>query len=186
MGAPDADKVRARARATRGESASLRVQAESLRGSTGSLADTFLRTLRRHSGPDLGGEADETLSLHLGRLPVSVPLARHRLQRWLRGHGVEPAEMSEVVLAFSEACANAVEHPYRPRRYAFDVEAVCTSDEIWLAVRDYGSWQAGAGDPTRGRGLSMIRRLMDDAEVEHDEDGTRIVMRRARPRSRSR
>jgi anti-sigma regulatory factor (Ser/Thr protein kinase) len=92
----------------------------------------------------------------------------------------------DVALAFSEACANAVQHPVRPRRNAFDVEATCTADEIRLAVRDYGSWRPQRGDDvTRGRGLLMIRRLMDDAQVERTEDGTRIVMRRARPRSRS-
>jgi anti-sigma regulatory factor (Ser/Thr protein kinase) len=84
----------------------------------------------------------------------------------------------DVVLACSEACANAVQHPENLTRQAFEVEARWDGDDLALSVRDFGRWSTdGMRDETHGRGLQMMRALMDAVDVTLADDGARILMR---------
>jgi anti-sigma regulatory factor (Ser/Thr protein kinase) len=49
--------------------------------------------------------------------------------------------------------------------------------ELTASVRDTGNWREKRGEH-RGRGLRIIEDLMDEVEVEREEDGTLIRMRR--------
>ena len=69
-----------------------------------------------------------------------VALVRHELRRWLDDDGVASEDQVDITLACSEACANAVEHPGRPGRLAFEVEARREDGELLLSVRDFGAW----------------------------------------------
>ena len=52
------------------------------------------------------------------------------------------------------------------------------SHELRLSVVDHGDWRAGRPDPARGRGLPLMRTLMDDVDIELLDPGTRVVLRR--------
>jgi serine/threonine-protein kinase RsbW len=106
-----------------------------------------------------------------------VRLVRHDLRLWLEAQGVPAEVVNEVTLACSEACANAVEHPAAAARQAFEVEARLGSRELVVRVRDFGSWNESARSDLRGRGLRMIRELMDSVDLYRGAAGTRIVMR---------
>jgi anti-sigma regulatory factor (Ser/Thr protein kinase) len=49
--------------------------------------------------------------------------------------------------------------------------------ELVATVRDSGSWRDRRGEH-RGRGLSIIEKLMDDVNVAAEDDGTVVTMRR--------
>ena len=66
----------------------------------------------------------------------------------------------------------------RPGRQAFEVEAWREGGELLLSVRDFGAWTDATSGGTRGRGLSMIRSLMDSVEIMSGDEGTKISMRR--------
>ncbi len=92
----------------------------------------------------------------------------------------------DIVLACGEACANAVEHAYADAGAAEGVVEVevswAGSAEIVLRVRDRGRWRPPRSDPgDRGRGLAIMRELMDAVEVDAGESGTEVVMRRGIP-----
>ena len=158
-----AELARTRTPALRGEARALRDRTRVLRERAELLADVLVESLLRTE--DVSGDAPERFSFRAGRLRSSVALVRKRLLHWLETGGVDPETAVDITLACSEACANAVEHPVRPARHAFEVEAVRTADEIEVTVRDFGDWQSGGGDDLRGRGLGMIRELMDHAEI---------------------
>jgi anti-sigma regulatory factor (Ser/Thr protein kinase) len=77
-----------------------------------------------------------------------------------------------------EACANAVEHAYAPGPAAFDVAADHDAGTIVATIADRGGWRAPRGT-NRGRGLPLMEALMDAVDVQHDERGTRVTLRRA-------
>jgi serine phosphatase RsbU (regulator of sigma subunit)/anti-sigma regulatory factor (Ser/Thr protein kinase) len=108
---------------------------------------------------------------------------RRLLRRWLAVHGAGEEEMYDIVVACQEACANAVEHAYGPGHAHFDVEAVHREARIRVTVRDRGRWRPPRGSH-RGRGLPLMRALMESVDVEHGEEGTVVVLERAL-RSRS-
>jgi anti-sigma regulatory factor (Ser/Thr protein kinase) len=166
-----------RGREIRARSDLLREHAESARERTQLLTNRLVHTLREVDGRPLGDHGD-TFSLRLARLPQAVALVRHELRRWLVNRGVAPNDVVDITLACSEACANAVEHPGRPGRLAFEVEARREDDELLLSVRDFGAWTAADEATTRGRGLGMIRQVMDAVEITSGAAGTQIVMRR--------
>ena len=55
----------------------------------------------------------------------SLVTVRHELRRWLAARGAGDQEVFDVTVAVQEACANAVEHAYRPGPEAFALEATC-------------------------------------------------------------
>jgi len=83
-----------------------------------------------------------------------------------------------VMVAVGEACANAVEHAYRgqqpgPMHLAagVDVDGILT-----VTVRDRGAWRPPDRDPgDRGRGLLIMRQLVDRVELAED-DGTTVTL----------
>ena len=115
--------------------------------------------------------------------PEALVSVRRILRRWLAFHGAGEEELHDIVVACQEACANAVEHAYGPGHAYFDVEADHREGRIRLIVRDEGRWRAPRGSH-RGRGLPLMRALMDSVDVDHGTEGTVVVLERTL-RSRS-
>ncbi len=117
------------------------------------------------------------LHLRLPAQPKTLAHVRRVLRRWLISRGADEADVAEVTIAVSEACANAIEHAYSPAPAGFALDATGDDREITVAVRDEGRWRPPRGS-NRGRGLSIMVAAMDDVQIDRTETGTRVVMRR--------
>jgi anti-sigma regulatory factor (Ser/Thr protein kinase) len=102
---------------------------------------------------------------------------RRLLRRWLAAHGADEHETSAITLAVQEAAANAVEHAYGLDDASFDVDATSADKEISITVRDAGHWRPPRGE-NRGRGLDLMRALVDEVDVHPGADGTTVLLRR--------
>jgi serine phosphatase RsbU (regulator of sigma subunit)/anti-sigma regulatory factor (Ser/Thr protein kinase) len=102
---------------------------------------------------------------------------RQVLRRWLFAHGAAEDETFDITVASQEACANAIEHAYGPGRRSFSLEATIEGDGVRVAVRDDGRWRTPRGT-NRGRGLPLMRALMETVEVQQSEGGTVVVLER--------
>jgi anti-sigma regulatory factor (Ser/Thr protein kinase)/putative methionine-R-sulfoxide reductase with GAF domain len=109
--------------------------------------------------------------------PGSLADVRNLLRRWLHTHGAGDAEAYDIVVAAQEACANVIEHAYGPGAASFDLEADYDGGRISIVVRDHGRWRAPRGE-NRGRGLPMMRALMDEVDVRESTSGTEVVLTR--------
>lgn len=120
-----------------------------------------------------------SLELRLQARPEFASLLRERLRMWMEEAGASTREIFEVLLATTEAFANAVEHPHEPRSHLVDVEGTIGDHAVSISIRDYGTWQ---GERSRkedgGMGLAMMEQLMDAVRVECFLDGTTVTMRR--------
>jgi anti-sigma regulatory factor (Ser/Thr protein kinase) len=120
-----------------------------------------------------------SLQLRLHARPEFAFLLRERVRMWLEEGGAEQSEVFEVLLAVTEAFANAVEHPRDRRSRLVDVEGVISDHSVTVSIRDYGTWE---DEPRRkengGLGLVMMEHLMDAVRVECFEGGTTVTMRR--------
>jgi GAF domain-containing protein/anti-sigma regulatory factor (Ser/Thr protein kinase) len=140
--------------------------------------------------PEGGGEDDvAALAIRLTpiphdrlvlRLPAEPPVLsalRRTLRQWLEAHGAGEMETYDVLVAVTEAAANAIEHAYGPVDAAFDVEAEMTDEgEVSVLVRDQGRWRPPRGH-NRGRGTLLMQELMDHFEVATSDEGTVVRMR---------
>ena len=88
---------------------------------------------------------------------------------------------SEIILAVSEACNNAIEHAYSGANGSLRVTAEVSEGWLEAVVEDRGRWREERPAGDRGRGLLLIRRLMDSTEFRTDHRGTRAVLRRRAP-----
>ena len=118
------------------------------------------------------------LKLRLAADPEVLAPLRRQLARWLKENGVEEQAVFDVVLACSEASANAIEHAYPPMQGHFDLEAVHDGEHVEIRISDAGTWRPEA-ERNRGRGLMLMRGLIDAVSVEPGEpDGTVVSLRR--------
>jgi anti-sigma regulatory factor (Ser/Thr protein kinase)/GAF domain-containing protein len=130
-------------------------------------------------------DADKTrFEVELPADPSVLAGLRRRLRGWLSRRGFDEDEASEVLLAVSEACNNAVEHAYTDVHGLLRVTAEVESGGLEVVVEDRGRWRDVAPSRDRGRGLLLIKRLMDSAEFHSDHLGTRAVLRRRVPSER--
>ncbi len=143
------------------------------------------------------------LELVLPARPDELTLVRSALRHWLRRVGATEQETAEIVLAANEAVGNAVVHAYgltegevllsarlRPAVARTAAGATPTTGpqppegpELEVVVRDSGRWRPpGPPGSNGGRGLRMIRGVMDHVEVDRGDHpgpgGTTVVMRR--------
>jgi serine phosphatase RsbU (regulator of sigma subunit)/anti-sigma regulatory factor (Ser/Thr protein kinase) len=121
--------------------------------------------------------APAELALRFPAEPRELTTLRARLNEWLDRLGAAPTERSEITLAVNEAAANAIEHAYGLGDGDFTVEGTSDDGRIVVVVRDFGRWYDRESQ-TRGRGVSLMRSLMDAVDVDRGVDGTTITLRR--------
>jgi serine phosphatase RsbU (regulator of sigma subunit)/anti-sigma regulatory factor (Ser/Thr protein kinase) len=109
--------------------------------------------------------------------PGNLSAVRHLVRRWLRTRGAGEDETYDIVVACQEACANAIEHAYGPGAAEFEVEALLEGRSVRIVVHDHGRWRDPRGE-NRGRGLPMMRALMDEVDVRRSAGGTQVVLTR--------
>ena len=120
----------------------------------------------------------EILSLALAAKPSSLASMRRALAQWLRLAGASEAEVYETLVACGEACANAVAHAHSAVSDSpFEVRAERDGPQVQIVVRDSGSWRPPSDDG-RGRGLPLMRELMDEVKIEPGSSGTTVTLRR--------
>jgi serine/threonine-protein kinase RsbW len=136
---------------------------------------------------------DISFSVRLPRDARSLPLMRGLLRQALEHLDVATHTIEEVVLALTEACANVVQHAGQHEEYQVDV--AITDDTCHLSVLDEGQGfdfenaVPPEGSPLEGgRGLVLMKALVDDLEFTRSDDGRhRVVLEkrlRAEPRLR--
>lgn len=109
--------------------------------------------------------------------PAVLAGLRRTLGRWLIKHGVPADERFDITVATSEAAGNAVEHAYGLHDAHFRVSCNWTPQEVKVVVRDTGAWRESTSrDHSRGRGLMIMDKLMDTAEVRSGEGGTTVTL----------
>lgn len=108
----------------------------------------------------------------------SAVLLRRKIEDWLDAQGVSERERFEILLAVSEAFANAVEHPQLPAAAIVDVQAAIVGDELELTIRDYGAWRDERQRTEGGFGFPIMWTVMRDVEVDSQPEGSRITLRR--------
>jgi serine phosphatase RsbU (regulator of sigma subunit)/anti-sigma regulatory factor (Ser/Thr protein kinase) len=119
---------------------------------------------------------EDPLEITLAARPTVLVGLRHTLGRWLQGAGANETELFDVVLAVSEAATNAIEHAYGALEATFTVRIERAAEQdVRITVHDAGRWRT-ARQERGGRGLQIIRSLLDDVKIESDRTGTLVTM----------
>jgi anti-sigma regulatory factor (Ser/Thr protein kinase)/putative methionine-R-sulfoxide reductase with GAF domain len=118
---------------------------------------------------------EEPLEMALSARPQVLGGLRKTLGRWLRAAGASEDDLFDITLSTSEAAANAIEHAYGAREATFTIRCERDGQTVTVTVRDIGRWRT-TRPPGGGRGLEIMRSLLDDLQVDSDEEGTVVTM----------
>jgi serine/threonine-protein kinase RsbW len=126
-----------------------------------------------------------SLRLSFPRDARSVPLLRTIVKDLLDNVGAPSEASSDIEMALSEACSNAVRHAHGSAEYT--VRMAMDREGCELEVSDNGKWLTGTPDPPErvepeaesGRGLYLMEALVDDFQFirERDETTVRLIKR---------
>ncbi len=110
--------------------------------------------------------------------PAALADLRRRLRIWLELRGLAENERDDTVLAVSEACNNAIEHAYREKPGAIHLQVEHRDGALSIRIADRGAWHQTTPSFERGRGIPLMRAVMDMTTIEHDERGTSVTLSR--------
>lgn len=105
--------------------------------------------------------------------PESSPQLRRALRAFLEGLRLDYGRLDDILLAAGEAAGNAIEHAYRDQSGKVRLVAYVAEQRLVVEVRDSGRWRLD-GDPERGRGLGIMRALVDRVSIESTRSGTSV------------
>jgi serine/threonine-protein kinase RsbW len=120
-----------------------------------------------------------SFSLCLPRDALSVPIVRHICRSALLELGVEDPCLGDIELAVTEACTNVLKHAQGSDQQ-YEVEVQVNEEACEIEVIDAGvgftsteSFREASGSAEEGRGLHLMRALVDDLKfVSKPEQGT--------------
>jgi PAS domain S-box-containing protein len=121
--------------------------------------------------------AVDEMTLELSTQPRALTGLRRTLGRWLEAAGASSEESQDIRMAAHEAACNSMEHAYGFEEATFKLDASRLDGQVSITVSDTGGWREPR-KTDRGRGLELMRALMDDVELEAGDDGTTVRMRR--------
>jgi anti-sigma regulatory factor (Ser/Thr protein kinase) len=158
-------------------------------GTVNQICDAVMDTLTSESAPD-----DDTVVLCVRLAPVDarrldrvfparpeeLRSMRAAVREWLGAREVPHEEVTNLLLAVGEACANAVEHAYAGREPGTVVLELSDDDEgaITVRVRDFGVWRppTAATSQGRGRGTEIMRAVTHEFDRRGDDGGTTVTL----------
>ena len=128
------------------------------------------------------------MSEHVVRLsfpakPDDLLLARLALSGIGSTTPVSDELLADLKLAITEACGNSVRHAYPDGQGEVSVSYAFDRDGIELIVEDQGVGLAAVADTPRpgtgdsGMGMSIIRTVVDELEIQPGADGRGTVVR---------
>ncbi len=110
-------------------------------------------------------------------------VSAHTLEDIAKRHNFNAREINQIKTALIEACINAAEHSHSLDGRIHQ-RFVVAADRITITVSNRGirltdklrAVDEGSEEGRRGWGLQLMRRLMDEVQIEQVDDGTRISM----------
>ncbi|WP_326826221.1 ATP-binding protein [Streptosporangium sp. NBC_01639] len=113
---------------------------------------------------------DIEFALALPREAIGIPMVRRALGDSLRSLGVTEDCVSDILLAVTEACANAVRHGGPANRYG--VEAAIGHGRCDVRIIDHGHGllrvpeQYPPADNENGRGILIMQAVVDEISFD--------------------
>ncbi|MGW5263236.1 SpoIIE family protein phosphatase [Microbispora sp. NPDC004025] len=162
-------------------------------GRSAPIEDLATQVMTRMA-PDTGYNDDVALLLYRQPAPLDVAFpaessqlapVRTALRDWLNRCDITASMVQNVLVAAGEACANAIEHGHRdsPGR-TVRLRAVATAADLYLTVTDSGRWKPPQPEANthRGRGVALMRALMQHVTIQPGVAGTTVDMHARIPR----
>ena len=118
------------------------------------------------------------LDLVLEALPINSRTLREALRRLYVAAGLDEDRAYSLQVASGEAIMNVIEHAYGVRQGNVHVRGFVRDGSVVVEVEDSGHWRRQRED-ARGRGLMLMRALVDKVELNNSDKGTMVRLTHA-------
>ncbi len=148
--------------------------------------DQLASQIMQRLAPSDGYQDDVALLLYRHPAPLQMDFpadvdrlvdVRTALRNWLIRAEVDPEQIHDVLIAAGEAVSNSIEHGHRDSPDGIiRLRATVGADVVRLVVADSGSWKPPQPETRshRGRGITLMRALMQDVTIDPETDGTTV------------
>jgi anti-sigma regulatory factor (Ser/Thr protein kinase) len=109
-------------------------------------------------------------------IPQAVPIVRRTLHRYAKRLGLDEDRTYSLITAVGEATANAVEHAYTEQPGIVRLRVANVKGTLHATIEDDGRWKQAQKREERGRGLPLMRALMDGVEIRTNQSHTTISL----------
>jgi anti-sigma regulatory factor (Ser/Thr protein kinase) len=109
-------------------------------------------------------------------IPLAVPIVRRTLHRYATRLGLDEDHAYALITAVGEATATAVEHAYPERPGLVRLRVAGADGTLHATIEDDGRWKQAQKREERGRGLPLMRALMDGVEIRTNQSHTTITL----------
>ena len=117
-------------------------------------------------------------SFDFSAIPLAVPIVRRTLNRYATRLGLDDDRSYALITAVGEAMANAVEHAYPERPGIVRLRVINRGGALHATIEDDGRWKQAQKRDERGRGLPLMRALMDGVEIRAQRFGEEAIAQR--------
>lgn len=133
------------------------------------------------------GRKPGTVSLTIPAKPEYLAFCRLVLAGLAQVQTLEPETLSDLKLAVTEACTNAITHAYDEAGGTIVVRYLLDADHVDLEIEDHGRGFDSDSRPLlpaemreSGMGLAIIQAVVDSFEVSRGNDGvgSRVRLRK--------
>ncbi|MFE8938610.1 SpoIIE family protein phosphatase [Streptomyces sp. NPDC007872] len=161
---------------------------EALQDGRNTAVDDLATDVMSRLAPADGYDDDVALLLYRHPAPLEMTFpaesgqlapVRKALRGWLDQCDLPPGTAQNILVAAGEACANAIEHGHRDAPGdAVHFRAEASVDNLRLTVTDTGRWKVPQPERNahRGRGMALMRALMQQVTVTQGPTGTTVDM----------
>ncbi len=115
----------------------------------------------------------EEIDVEAPAIPASARVLRQALRRLAAGAELDEERTFSLLVAAGEAISNAIEHAYGLNEGLVRLRGRRTDGRLEIEISDSGNWRAPRSEG-RGRGLPLMRRIVDHVDVCADGLGTTV------------
>ncbi|HEY0798323.1 MAG TPA: SpoIIE family protein phosphatase, partial [Candidatus Baltobacteraceae bacterium] len=112
-------------------------------------------------------EIKPDLTLTFSAIELALPAARNTLRSYAKAMNLRPEDTYAVLTAIGEAMANTVLHAYESAQLGVvRLHVHLEDDHLSAVLEDWGRWRRAPSREHGGRGLRIMRSLMDRVEIQ--------------------
>jgi anti-sigma regulatory factor (Ser/Thr protein kinase) len=115
------------------------------------------------------------LTLMFSAIELALPASRNAMRRYARDNGFRSEDTYALLTAVGEAMANSILHAYEPGQIGVvRLKLTLEGEQLTAVIEDWGRWRRAPSREHGGRGLRIMRSLMDRVEIQSEQRHTLV------------
>jgi len=132
--------------------------------------------MRRHNSgtKDTRAEPPDNVDIETAAQPTALAAIRRAALHAAEAAGLPSVRAQLLQIAVGEAATNVVEHAYGPDGGTVRLHTFRRGEMFYAEISDHGQWHEGTAREMAGRGIIVMRGLVDEVNISRTPSGTTV------------